>query len=84
MAIITHLISGYARPIAHSNRYMAECGLIVDGARHAKDGQPTCPDCARIAAEDAETASLLNQVQTMSPQERTEHFSGAPVKGPRR
>ena len=80
MAIHTHIISGYARPIGRSNRYRAECGALVDGKWHARDGQPSCPDCARLAKEDAETSRMLSQLQSVTEAQAAAHFGGPPVK----
>jgi hypothetical protein len=58
----THLINGYARPVGKTH-YRAECGQLVDGSAHAREGKPTCPDCAAIQEDDEATAKALGVFQ---------------------
>ena len=52
--MITHLIPATAEAVRRRARcYRALCGQIVPEATHARDGHPSCPECARIDAEDA-------------------------------
>ena len=75
----THRISGHARPVGR-NQYRAECGLLVDGTSDARDGRPSCLECAAFDDEDAQTAQSLSQIQLMTPAQLAEHFGGDPVE----
>ncbi|MDP3767056.1 MAG: hypothetical protein Q8S13_03500 [Dehalococcoidia bacterium] len=58
--MITHLIPATADAVRRRDRtYRALCRRIVPEATHARDGHPTCPDCARIDAEDSRALDAL-------------------------
>lgn len=54
----THLIPCTARAV-NRNQFRALCGALVDGSSHARDGKPTCDDCAAIDEEDERQLALL-------------------------
>jgi hypothetical protein len=69
---MTHLIPATAHAVQH-NQFRALCGRLVDGADHARDGVPECPECRAQDEEDA--ADILGLAQ--APQAS---FGGPPVK----
>lgn len=73
---MTHLIQATARAV-QKNQFRALCGELVDGAEHARDGVPTCPECARLDAEDEASILALSQATQESfggPPERARDF----------
>lgn len=81
---MTHIIPAFAHATVHE-KFRTLCGALVDGWEHAANGDPTCPECARLDAEDERSLLALSQSTAQDfggPPEKPRHFN--PTRGYRR
>jgi hypothetical protein len=78
MSDLTHIVPGHAvqrgRGPNHRPQFLALCGTPCEDL-HMVAHDPTCPDCARIDADDEQQLLALRQLPPVEPPKKFQAFN---------